>query len=285
MHELHPHARHVLRTISLSVLGFLAVIAALLFMVYLSEPARYTILIIGSDQRGDERARSDVLMIVSIPKSPVQQMTILTIPRDTRVKIPEYGVQKMTHAYALGDREEGSDLLGNPALTQETVENFLGIEIDATAEFTFDSFTHIIDAFGGVDTSQGHLTGEEALAIVRDRFREGGDFARTVDQREIFINLVRSVNTPREMWELRTLFDDEEGARLRYRVGSTVQFGIAFVTRRLGHVSIGDVREEVVPGSGDSIYTPDFGKNLYYWIPDEEATSALVTELFGTPNK
>ncbi|MBI3963623.1 MAG: LCP family protein [Candidatus Kerfeldbacteria bacterium] len=247
--------------------------------LYVDAPDRYNVLIIGSDQRDTERARSDVLMVFSIPKDPRDQTSLLTVPRDTRVEVPGYGTQKITHAYALGDRPEGS-VLGNRDLVVQTVSTFLDIPIHATLEFTFESFKSIIDAEGGIRTAEGLLSGDDALALVRDRYREGGDFARTEDQRGIFLQLFQTIHSLKDIQRFQRYIAASNQAAVRYEPGPTIQFGFAAGIRRYGRIAIGDVRTEVVPGSGQSIYTPEFDKDLSYWVPNDQRLRELVTELF-----
>ncbi len=257
------------------VLLILIVLGSALFLIYLGAPKRFNILIVGSDQRGTERARSDVLMIFSIPKSPSQPLSLITIPRDTRVEVPGHGTQKITHAYALGEREDSS-ILGNITLTKETVKDFFGIPIHATAEFTFESFKEMVDAFGGVETEQGHVNGEQALKIVRDRYREGGDFARTRDQRQIFLELGKKITNVAAAKKLYSFLGSSNQTRLRYQKTSTYIFGLAAFLRRGGKFNLENTYTEALPGHGDSIYTPEFNQKLYYWIADEAAMKTLV---------
>ncbi|HCB92656.1 MAG TPA: transcriptional regulator, partial [Selenomonas sp.] len=78
-----------------------------------------TIMIMGVDEREDDVGRSDTLMIATI--DPIKdKASLLSIPRDTRVGIRGYGYDKINAAYAYGGEK----------LTQETVEDFLGLDID-----------------------------------------------------------------------------------------------------------------------------------------------------------
>lgn len=262
---------------------FLAILVLLIGFIalglYVDAPDRYNVLIIGSDQRGTERARSDVLMVFSIPKDPRRPASLLTIPRDTRVEVPGYGTQKITHAYALGERTDGS-VLGNRELVAQTISAFLGITVHATLEFTFESFKSIVDAEGGIRTAEGILSGDDALALVRDRYREGGDFARAEDQREIFLQLFQTIHSFKDIQRFQRYIAASNQSAVHYEPGPTIQFGFAAGIRRYGRIAIGDVRTEVVPGSGQSIYTPEFGKDLYYWVPDEPRLQETTTELF-----
>lgn len=101
---------------------------------------RTTIMLMGVDQREDDVGRSDTLMVVSLDPE-TDQISLLSIPRDTRVKIKRHGFDKINAAYAYGGER----------LSQSTVENFLGIDIDHYVIVDTNSFARLIDAFGGVD--------------------------------------------------------------------------------------------------------------------------------------
>jgi LCP family protein required for cell wall assembly len=106
-----------------------------------------TILVLGSDARtGDSidesqsgPSRADTIMLVHAGLGSVRK---LSIPRDTEAEIPGHGTSKINAAYALG----------GPALTIETVENFLGngLEINHLVEVDFEDFPAFIDALGGI---------------------------------------------------------------------------------------------------------------------------------------
>jgi LCP family protein required for cell wall assembly len=106
-----------------------------------------TILVLGSDRRTGESidesqtgpSRADSIMLVRAGLGSVRK---LSIPRDTEADIPGHGTMKINAAYALG----------GPALTIETVENFLGngLEINHLVEVDFEDFPAFIDALGGV---------------------------------------------------------------------------------------------------------------------------------------
>lgn len=254
-------------------------IGAVLYVVYLigSIPKRYNILVIGSDQRAEEPGRSDVLMVVSLTKSPKDASSIVTIPRDTRVDVAGHGIQKITHAYAFDvHRTDGKDL-GNKNLTKQTVENLLHIHVDATVEVTFASFQQIIDKLGGVTTTaNGHLDGEQALKIVRDRFRNGGDFARTADQREILMQTVREIKGQNAFSMVYGFLKNSSESRITMNEPRFLSFFAYALIRRGGSFSLAGIHTDVVPGAGKMIYTPEYGKDLYYWIADEAGTKKLV---------
>lgn len=73
------------------------------------------------------------------PKS--KNVSLLSIPRDTRVRIPGHGWDKINHAYAFGGHK----------LTQQTTEELLGIQVNNYVMVDFSGFESLVDAIGGID--------------------------------------------------------------------------------------------------------------------------------------
>jgi LCP family protein required for cell wall assembly len=130
---------------------------------------------------GCEPYRSDTIMVVRAGGGTFRK---LSIPRDTLAEVPGVGATQINGAYANGGAK----------LTIETVENFLGIDIDHVAIVDFTGFKDFIDALGGItveldepvcseisggaenggftlDLKKGEndLDGEEALSLARTR--------------------------------------------------------------------------------------------------------------------
>src|SRR5699024_7279519 len=131
------------------------------------------ILLLGVDERSGDKGRSDTLILLSLnPKS--KSMTMMSIPRDTYVNIPDHGMDKINHAYAFGDA----------GLSVRTLENTFDLPVHYYAKVNMEGFVQGIDALGGVtvhndttfsqggaDFSEGniHLDGEKALKYIRMR--------------------------------------------------------------------------------------------------------------------
>ena len=116
-------------------------------------PSPQTILLLGSDQReesaGDFEAgppRADTIMLLRAGGGTFRK---LSIPRDTFAEIPGHDAQKINAAYALDD--DGDSDQGNTDLMVQTVENFLGVDVDHVVLVDFEGFKDFIDAIGGVE--------------------------------------------------------------------------------------------------------------------------------------
>ncbi|WP_117168732.1 LCP family protein [Paraliobacillus sediminis] len=159
------------------------------------------VLLLGTDQRGDDPGRSDALMVLSLNPAD-DSLQIVSIPRDTRTEIIGRGTQdKINHAYAFG----GVDM------TIDTVENFLDVELDYYVRINMEGLEGLVDAVGGItvqneidwiDTGyyeEGYhytegelnLNGAETMGFVRMRKQDpDGDFGRTKRQRKVIEGII-----------------------------------------------------------------------------------------------
>ena len=83
----------------------------------------------------------------------------LSIPRDTVVDIPGHGRDKINAAYASAA----------PALTIQTVEQYLGIPINHLVEVNFANFPKLIDAIGGIDYTGGCVVSQHQRRLQERR--------------------------------------------------------------------------------------------------------------------
>ncbi|MGG3568551.1 LytR family transcriptional regulator [Priestia megaterium] len=150
-----------------------------------------SILLMGVDQRGADRGRSDSLILMTVNPT-TQKVKMVSIPRDTRTEIIGKGKEdKINHAYAFG----GIDM------SIKTVENFLNVPIDYYVQVNMEGFRDIVDAVNGITVnnpfafdidgvhySKGtlNLDGDKALLYTRMRYQDPrGDFGRQERQRQI----------------------------------------------------------------------------------------------------
>lgn len=155
-----------------------------------ADKAPLNFVLMGSDTRGGERGRSDVLQLLHI-SGDRKNVYLMSIPRDSYVDIPGRSKAKINAAYSWG----------GAALTVETMEKLLDVPMDHTALIDFEGFKTVIDTLGGVtvvnreasanlgcEFPEGEVTlnGECALAFVRERYTlSDGDFGRATRQRDV----------------------------------------------------------------------------------------------------
>lgn len=170
------------------------------------------ILIIGSDSRNGEAARSDtlILMRVDFQKNKVY---FVSIPRDMRVYIPGQGMAKINAAFSYGQA----------SLAIRTVEQFLNLDLNHYAVIDFQGFKQMVDALGGVTVDvkepiidrsysyrmyipKGKIKMDGKLALNYVRYRHGdSDFKRAERQQNFIKALAKQVLTVKALTKLPTL--------------------------------------------------------------------------------
>jgi LCP family protein required for cell wall assembly len=165
----------------------------------------FYMVLMGSDGRkGDKVQRSDSLMVARIdPKN--KKVSIISIPRDSRVAIPGQWTTKINAASAYG----------GTALVIKTLKQLTGLPIKHYMNLNFNGFRDVVDAIGGVwvdvpieiyDTKASYygkayatvhkgyqkLDGKHALTFVRTRHTMAdSDYGRMRNQ-QAFIKAIAS---------------------------------------------------------------------------------------------
>lgn len=147
------------------------------------------------------QGNSDTIMLVRL--DPIRNcFTVLSVPRDTEVRVPGYGgVQKANAANAFG----------GPRLAERTISNFLGVPIDHYVVLNVHGLVELIDEIGGIDVDIPkrmhysdnsaklhidlqpgihHLNGTEAMGFVRFRHDSLGDIGR-VQRQQLFLQALK----------------------------------------------------------------------------------------------
>ena len=220
---------------------------------------------------GVDEARSDVMMVGSFNKDN-NRVTMLSVPRDTRVDIPGYGYEKINSAAA---RKEGV------ALAMETVSKMLDIPIHHYVKVDFKGAEKIIDILGGVsvdvpismdyeDPAQNlsiHikkgkqlLNGENAVKFVR--FRSGyadQDLGRIKAQQQFAKAFMNKLTRPDVLPKALSLID----AMTRCIKTNMAEKDIAWYSLKLKDVKVDDIKFYTLPGKADYI------NGVSYFVYDE----------------
>ncbi|MDH4618133.1 LCP family protein [Brevibacillus sp. AY1] len=205
-----------------------------------SKPMSFVIL--GSDNRVETGSMNTDVMIVAVANPETKKVTMVSIPRDTRVKIPGYrDYHKINSVFANGEAERRKAERNNQiptedgiSLTKKTLNEILGIPIDHYVAIDFDGFKAVIDELGGVEvnvdrklvyddpTDDTHinlspglqvLNGEQALGYVRHRHDNRGtkyyssDFDRNRRQQEVIKAIVDKAGSLEGLTKVFTVMD------------------------------------------------------------------------------
>jgi LCP family protein required for cell wall assembly len=170
-----------------------------------------TLLLFGVDSKAGEPARSDTIMLMRFnPKT--HTINQLSIPRDTRVQLPNGNFDKINTAM----------FWGGPTMAVQAVKQFLGVDVNHVMVVDFKGFPRLVNAVGGVDLKvpktittiagsngrtvvfkQGmhHFDGKYAMLYVRIRYADD-DFHRAARQQQFVQALQKKIARPSNITKL-----------------------------------------------------------------------------------
>lgn len=170
----------------------------------------YYVLALGSDAReGESSERSDTMVLIRVDFIG-GKLTLVSIPRDTKVELDGYGTSKINAAYAYG----------GAGGAVRAVSKLTGVPVNHVAVIHFEELVGLIDYLGGVtvnvpvdvyDPDYSGLTlsagtqtldGETALLWARTRYGfADGDHQRQTDQRILMTAIMNRILSlsPREL--------------------------------------------------------------------------------------
>jgi len=161
---------------------------------------RITILMVGTDNSEGLGLADTIIYAVVYPRT--NEISAISIPRDSRVYIPKVGYTRINASHSNG---------GLP-LTIDTVQNLIGIPVDKYIEVNVPGLVKLVDAIGGIDIDvekrmyyvdhsqklhidlqpgYQHLDGMQAMGYVRFRHDKVGDIGR-MERQQKFLHAVLS---------------------------------------------------------------------------------------------
>ena len=189
------------------------------------------IAIFGVDSRSnnlEKGNRSDCIIIASL-NNKTGEIKLISVYRDTYVKIDGYGLDKITHAYSYGSAQ----------LALKTLNTNLALNIKEFVTVNFDAVAEAIDELGGVQinieskeemnylnsyldetssvtgkktnrvtrTGKQTLDGVQAVAYSRIRYTSGGDYKRTERMRTVITAMLEKLKT-KSLGEINRFVDN-----------------------------------------------------------------------------
>ncbi|URR36442.1 LCP family protein [Thermosynechococcus sp. HN-54] len=235
----------------------------------------------GSPQRF--RGRTDTMLLARFnPENGT--ITVLSIPRDTRVNIPGYGIDKINAANVYGDvdltvRVVSQTLNYTPVdryiridtgAFRELVDLVGGVEVNVPKRMVYTDHTQklYIDLQPGLQT----LNGEQAEGFVRFRYDELGDIGRAQRQQMLIKALQKKLANPVMLTQLPKIY-----SVLQKYVDTDLTFAELMAIAQFSlRIEPDNLRLILLPGrfSGD-------GYEASYWLPDYERIDRVVAEHFS----
>lgn len=264
-------------------------------------PERTLVLVACTDEG---EGRTDGIMLVDY-NSINNQISVVSIPRDTKVNIPSDMWEIMTENYPEIKNDDPSFKKINAIpnygkdrgieFLQTYLEDLLDVKIDYYVHFNFEGFRYIIDSIGGIDfdvpqrmyysdptqdlyinlkPGMQHLDGEKAEHLLRFRSYPQGDLKR-VEVQQAFLNeffkKIVSVDTiisnPETYFNTLTQYID---------TNFTISDGLKYVGE-IKELDVNNTQTYTLP------CTPETISGISFVIVDEDELKEFAYEVFKKP--
>lgn len=242
---------------------------------------RVSVLLVGADQRpNEEKFNTDSIILATIdPTGP--RISMLSIPRDTRVSITGHPNIKINSVTPLSNLEN----------LQKVVSELTGVSVAGYVQTNFDGFKQIIDTLGGVtidvekdmyyetgDEKDGYINlkkgvqrvdGSKALQYARFRHDALADISRTARQQVVLKAVAKEMLQVSTLTKLPWLIP-----QLKEAVNTDLALGDIF---KLAKASVQLEKAEIItqtlPGKFNDI------DGISYWEVDPSETKEVVRNL------
>ncbi|MDE6935620.1 MAG: LCP family protein [Oscillospiraceae bacterium] len=244
----------------------------------------FTILLGGLD---DENGGSDTNLLVALDAEN-KTINVASLPRDTLLDV-SWSVKKLNNAYHHGGFSQ----------TMSEVSRLLGIPVDYYVTVDLRAFVELVDEIGGVDfdipvdmdyddpyqdlqihfeKGPRHLTGEEALQVVRWRQNNDGtgyataDIGR-IDTQQAFLTAMAQQTLQLSNWDkipgMAEIFQKwvDTDLKLSYLI---------WIGEQALNIGSEGLTFHTLPGDGSGYY-----KGGSYYVLDPEATLEMINTYFN----
>jgi LCP family protein required for cell wall assembly len=246
------------------------------------------VALLGIDKKQAETIwRTDSLILAFVDRK-AERLSLLSIPRDLWVYIPQYGYGRINTVDALGERKGHPG--GGSALLDETLRYNLGVPVDRYVRIHLQGFVDLVDAVGGVTVNvekpihdptyakislpagPQHMDGRTALGYCRSRVTTS-DFDRSRRQQQVLVALWEQALTPERLAQGPQLWAKFKDA---YETDLTMVEAVQ-LARLLHGIGPENVRSEGLDYAMVRSWTTAQGAQVL--LPRSEAIRELVIDL------
>lgn len=229
--------------------------------------------------------RSDTMLLVRVePRK--KNLSVLSIPRDTQVNIPDVGIAKINYA----------NEVGGPELAARVVSRTLHeVPVDRYLRFNTNALRELVDLLGGVevfvpermeyvdqtqkltiDLEEGWqtLNGDQAEQFARFRHDGNGDIGRVQRQQALVKAIQQRMTSPSVLPRLPKII---QVMQQYIDTNLSLEEILALANFGLKIENQSDIRMVMLPGrfSGPNEFVAS------YWLMDPEGRDRVMSQYFG----
>ena len=245
----------------------------------------FNVYITGIDQWASEKGldleRSDVNMILTVNPS-TKKILMTSIPRDTYVRLhTAQQMDKLTHTGVSGVDE-----------TLNTVEDWLGIDLNYYVKLNFTGATKVINAMGGIkvyspvafeSSIKGYkykkgwnkLSGKQALYFARERkVFEGQDAVRVENQQRVMKAIIKRMTSKKTLLTKYGAIMEAAGDNISTNMSTEDMTDL--VKMQISDLSEWDIQSQKIEGDYDMDYVASLTQSQKFSV--YKASSSSVSK-------
>ncbi|MGE6257074.1 LCP family protein [Heyndrickxia sporothermodurans] len=260
----------------------------------------FNVLLIGSDERkGEKIGHSDSMMIVNVNLKK-NEYHVISIPRDSRVYLENYGYTKLTSVQYVSQAAKGAKEGIEDAV--KAVGHFTGIPINYYVETNYWGFLAMVDALGGIEMNvpfdvklthpwdkkyknkiikagKQSLDGKMVTEIVHERYSlKTGEYGRQQLQQEALIGIARESLKPSNLTKLPSLVNSVSEFLLATNMSNTDIISLGLAVKDFDPAT--QVHYHQLKGEGKTMYDDVLKSNNSQIIIDENNMKEIVEKYF-----
>lgn len=241
------------------------------------------ILVLGSDSMipqdlKDWRGRSDLILLVSL-NTTSNAVSIISIPRDTKIKLKKPNINRINAANAVGGSK----------LSKRAIKKLLKVDIDNVVVLSIDGSAKLIDMIGGIDipvekrmfyndstadlhinikAGLQHMNGKTLMQYLRYRSEELGDISRVKHHQVFFKALIKKLTEPESIFMIPELVKKANKVFIT-DMSFKEMFSLGLFLKEVPHENFSTY---ILPGTFGE------GDDAGYWIANKAAIEKLIKD-------
>jgi len=260
----------------------------------------FNVLLIGSDQRkGSNIGHTDSMMVVHVDLTK-KEYHMVSIPRDSRVYLENYGYTKLTSVQYILQAHKGAKEGIEEAV--RAVGDFTGIPINYYVEVNYTGLQDIVDELGGINvnvpfdvklthpwygenkdkvipTGSQFLDGKMVTELVHERYSlDNGDYGRQQLQQVVLAGIAETALEPKNISKLPKLVKSVSDLLVATNMETSDMLSLGLAVKDFDPST--QIHNHQLTGQGKTMYDDILQANNSQIVIDENKMQEIVNEYF-----
>ncbi|WP_028402012.1 LCP family protein [Ectobacillus panaciterrae] len=260
----------------------------------------FNVLLIGSDERkGENIGHSDSMIIIHVDLNK-KEYHAMSIPRDTRVHLDDYGYTKLTSVQYIKQATEGPQKGVEAAI--KAITELTGVTINYYVETNYQGLQGMVDAIGGIDMNVPFdvklthpwykenkdkvvnagvhaVDGKMVTELVHERYSlKNGEYDRQRLQEEALVGIAKKTLDPSNVTKLPNFTKQVPNFLIASNMNTSDMLSLGLAVKDFNPTK--QLQYHQVPGEWKTMYDDILKNNNDQLVVDKGQIDQLVSQYF-----